>query len=352
MPNFKSIDKEKTIKKLEAALNFYGLDEEYSIEKIENKMLKLSRRGFGDLVSEIVQKANIDNINEMNKLLELLSAFGNILPNLELGGLSPTEMVEWHYDQKIEDIRDEEYSDTVLLNDAIGFLTYIKENKIILTQTLKELKRKDIHNLNDFLVNPDEIDPKIGDRVFKLQREVEARTVHFLKFLTDVAGLIKQRLNKITITKKGKRFLLLSSSQQYSILFETWLLDLDWSSLQYFDGDFIEAMQGEGSIILYRLAVLLDLKKTVTVHDFNKQIMAMLELRINKRNEHSLGFTTERAILDRLTYFGLLSCKHKIEQGGLPYRIRSENKEYSLTDFGRKYLINFILRDASNMVNQ
>jgi hypothetical protein len=342
MENFSLFDKEKITQKLQDALKYYGLDQEYPLDKIREKMLVSGQPGLGSLTAEISSKANFNSLDEANRFLRILSNFSNISPKTVLGGLSPMDVIKWQYHQKIELIGAEQYASTRLLQDSISFLTYIKNSQIVLTQTLKELKRKDIHNLNSLLVVPDEIDHKIGDKIFRLNSEVEAQTIHFIKYLVLAAHLIKQRLGKITMTDKGERFIRLAPVEQFQILFETWLYRLNWAFLTYFDEDFITSIQDKGSLAIFRLAILLDIKKKVSVGDFSQLIFAMVKTKIDEKDPHNLCFQVERTILARLEYFSLLDRGRELKSDNFPYQLRSENNEYLSSEFGRKFLNNFV----------
>ncbi|MHB8841507.1 MAG: plasmid pRiA4b ORF-3 family protein [Candidatus Aquicultor sp.] len=102
--------------------------------------------------------------------------------------------------------------------DVIAILNYIGDKELKLTQG-GNLTLKDTRAVNDLFVEPQKLDSKIGDHVYKLRTEEYARRVWFLRILSQKAGLTKIRHNKISQAKAAKNFLKKDPYQQLGLLF-------------------------------------------------------------------------------------------------------------------------------------
>jgi len=116
-----------------------------------------------------------------------------------------------------------------LLADVVNFLNYVDTDKgLRLTQTSKNLMLKDVRAINSLFVEPEELDEQIGDHLFRLRTEQEARRVHFIRCLCQAAGPVKIRKGWISQTKRATEFLKEPPFQQLCYLFIAWWWNDDW----------------------------------------------------------------------------------------------------------------------------
>ena len=116
-----------------------------------------------------------------------------------------------------------------LRQDMMALLTYVRDNKVVGTQSTGNMPLKHIRTVTAQFVNPPQLDTTIGDRVYKLRTETDIWSLYFLHILAEVGGLLK--------TEPGKRWKFPATSEifvktneliQVLSLLLTWWHQVNW----------------------------------------------------------------------------------------------------------------------------
>ena len=110
---------------------------------------------------------------------------------------------------------------TALLADLRVLLDHVGDRGLPLTDTGR-LRIADVRAINARLAQADDLDAKIGDRVFALRREDQAWRVHFLRLAAQAAGLLDARLGRIRRIARARAFARLAEDEAERRLFVAW----------------------------------------------------------------------------------------------------------------------------------
>jgi hypothetical protein len=119
---------------------------------------------------------------------------------------------------------------TALLADLGALLDHVGERGLPLTDTGR-LRIADVRAINARFAQPDQLDAKIGDRVFALRREDQAWRVHFLRLTAQAAGLLDARLGRVRRTARARAFARLAEDEAERRLFVAWWWKGAWDLL-------------------------------------------------------------------------------------------------------------------------
>ena len=126
-----------------------------------------------------------------------------------------------------------------LLNDVLTLLTYVRDHKIIGTQSTGNMPLKHIRAVTAEFVTPPLLDQQIGDHIYKLRTEFDVWPLFFVHKLLEVAELL--------VTPQGARWRLASASERFLdgdpltqalYLFSTWWHHVDWRVATCHDVEF------------------------------------------------------------------------------------------------------------------
>jgi len=119
--------------------------------------------------------------------------------------------------------------DLELLNDALTLLAYVRDHKVVGTQSTGNMPLKHIRAVTAEFVTPPLLDQQIGDHIYKLRTEFDVLSLFFIHRLLEVAELL--------VTPQGARWRLASASERFLdgdpltqalYLFSTWWHRVDW----------------------------------------------------------------------------------------------------------------------------
>ena len=113
--------------------------------------------------------------------------------------------------------------------DMVTFLSYLKENRVVGTQSTGNLPLKAVREIFAKFINPPVLDEKIGDRIFKLRSEEDVWPLFFLHMLANTSGLVtggQARLWKLT--SSGDAFLNAAAPLQLGFMLDVWWHYEDW----------------------------------------------------------------------------------------------------------------------------
>lgn len=127
-----------------------------------------------------------------------------------------------------------------LRRDMTSLLTYLRENKVIGTQSTGNLPLKAVKEITAHFVDPPKLEETLGEHVYKVHSESEVWPLYFLHFLAAAGGLIADNLARHwELTQMGEKFLDKPAQFQVWFLCVTWWTQVNWeiaSPISYDDG--------------------------------------------------------------------------------------------------------------------
>jgi hypothetical protein len=116
-----------------------------------------------------------------------------------------------------------------LRRDMVTLLTFVRDNKIIGTQSTGNMPLKAVREVTARFVDPPKLDTAIGDRIYKLRTEVDVWPLYFLHILADVGDLLViAPAQRWQLTPQGNEFLDADPLLQLSFLLTTWWYEVNW----------------------------------------------------------------------------------------------------------------------------
>lgn len=116
-----------------------------------------------------------------------------------------------------------------LRRDMVTLLTFVRDTKVIGTQSAGNMPLKVVRQVTARFVTPPILDHTIGDRTFKLRSEAEVWSLHFLRILAEVGGLfVSAPARRWQLTPYGEKFLGAEPLLQVSFLLTIWWTRVNW----------------------------------------------------------------------------------------------------------------------------
>jgi hypothetical protein len=116
-----------------------------------------------------------------------------------------------------------------LRRDTVHLLTYLRDHRVTGTQSTGNLPLKAIREATANFVHPPVLDPKIGDRTYKLRSEYDVWPVYFIHALLETGGLLLGgKARRLRPTSKGEQFLSTEPPLQVWFLLEIWWHHTNW----------------------------------------------------------------------------------------------------------------------------
>jgi hypothetical protein len=199
-------------------------------------------------------------------------------------------------------------------------LAFIRDNKVIGTQSTGNMPLKVVREVTARFVNPPQLDTKIGDQTFQLRSEEEVWPLYFLHILADVGGLIKTgRARRWQITAQAKRLLATPAPVQTAFLLGVWWHKVNWLVAYPYAG------MGDHLPYFFAKATLASLRTlptgtNVSFSDYAAKLISLGGLTWTAQDSHfadsALRASVERMVVDILADFGALKCRYRKEPLG------------------------------------
>jgi hypothetical protein len=111
----------------------------------------------------------------------------------------------------------------------ITLLTYVRDHKVVGTQSTGNMPLKAIREVTARFVDPPRLDHTIGDRTYKLRTEFDVWPLHLLHILAEVSGLLAiAPARRWRLTPAAERFLAFNPLLQVSFLLTVWWQLVNW----------------------------------------------------------------------------------------------------------------------------
>jgi hypothetical protein len=116
-----------------------------------------------------------------------------------------------------------------LRRDMLTLLTFVRDNKVVGTQSTGNLPLKAIRQVTANFVHPPLLDATIGDRTYKLRNETQIWPLYFLHIVADVGHLLESGpARRWKLTQGGLLFLNNPPLVQVAYLFLIWWHQVNW----------------------------------------------------------------------------------------------------------------------------
>lgn len=124
-----------------------------------------------------------------------------------------------------------------LRRDMETLLRFVRDNKIVGTQSTGNMPLKAVREVTARFVNPPRLDEVIGDHTYRLRSEMDVWSLYFLRNLAEAAGLLKTApARRWRLTPKGQEFSDMPPLLQLSYLLAVWWYKINWLVAYPFTG--------------------------------------------------------------------------------------------------------------------
>jgi len=113
--------------------------------------------------------------------------------------------------------------------DMVTLLSFVRDNRVIGTQSTGNMPLKAIREVTAHFVNPPKLDATIGGRTYSLRSEEHLWPLHLLHILAVVVCLLKAApARRWQLTAQGKKFLDAQPMVQAPFLLAVWWRKVNW----------------------------------------------------------------------------------------------------------------------------
>jgi len=117
-----------------------------------------------------------------------------------------------------------------LRRDMTSLLTYIRENKVVGTQSTGNFPLKAVKEIIAHFVDPPKFEVTLGEHVYKVHSESEVWPLYFLHILAAAGGLVDDNpARRWELTQMGENYLDKPAPFQVWFLCVTWWIQVNWA---------------------------------------------------------------------------------------------------------------------------
>lgn len=228
-----------------------------------------------------------------------------------------------------------------LRRDMITLLTYVRDNKVVGTQSTGNMPLKAVRQVTAQFVNPPQLDTTIGEHTYRLRSEVDVWPLYYLHILAEVGNLLKTAPGRRwQLTANGKKFLSNPPLVQIVYLFGFWWNQVNWLVAYPPRGMGEELPPTFSAITLGHLQKTCPVGKSVSFEKFADELIEKTGIVWTAQDttfaRMFLHSAIERMVIEILVVFGGVECKHEDEPLGS--EAISKLVTFELTQFGRALL--------------
>jgi len=227
-----------------------------------------------------------------------------------------------------------------LRRDMVTLLTFVRDNKVVGTQSTGNMPLKMVRQVTARFVEPPKLESTIGDHVYKLRSEAHLWPLYFLHILAEVGGLLAiAPARRWRLTPGGKEFLGTAPLLQVSFLLTVWWYEVNWLVAYPFVG------MGDALPPFFNLVTLARLRSLpigtpISFEEFADGLIEKTGLTWTAPD--SIVATTllrgsiTRMVIDVLADFGAVKCEYREEPLGKGTTLRLA--AFEITPFGKALL--------------
>lgn len=198
--------------------------------------------------------------------------------------------------------------------DMLTLLTYVRDNKVVGTQSTGNMPLKAIREVTARFVKPPTLDFQIGDRTYRLRSEDDVRDLCFLHTLGSVGALLLTApARRWLLTSHGTNFINAPPAMQLTFLLSVWWHKTNWLVAYPFMGMGEALPTGFNHTTLAHLRAL-PVSSAIAFEKFADELIAKTGLRWTSQDPtyHTMFLqgAVERMILGILETFGVLTLTY------------------------------------------
>jgi len=230
--------------------------------------------------------------------------------------------------------------DLSLRCDMLALLTFVRDNKVVGTQSTGNMPLKAVRELTARFVDPPQLDTTIGDRTFRLRSEEDVWSLYFLHILAEVGGLLATgRARRWRLTPDGERFLDEDPWLQVMFLLEVWWHQVNWL-VAYPLGGMGEALPSSFEYATLTRLRSLPINTRISFEEFADGLIRHTRLTWIAQDSSfatmALHSAVKRTVIDILATFGALEREYRDKPLGKG-TIR-DLAAFEITPFGKALL--------------
>ena len=227
-----------------------------------------------------------------------------------------------------------------LRRDMVTLLGYVRDNRVIGTQSTGNLPLKAVREVTARFVHPPKLEETIGDHTYRVRSAEHVWPLYHLHILADVGGLVDAgRARRWRLRSQGKRFLAADPWPQVLYLLSTWWHQVNWLVAYPFAG-MGESLPPRFSTLTLASLRALPVKKRIDFEKYADQLIQATGLTWTAPDmsfaRDSLHGAVERMIIGILEDFGVVTLEHKDKPLGRG--TISELVAFQITPFGKQLL--------------
>ena len=116
-----------------------------------------------------------------------------------------------------------------LRRDMVTLLQYIRDNKVVGTQSTGNMPLKDVREVTSRFADPPKLETRIGNHTYRIRSEADVWWLYLLHIIADVGHLLYIAPAQCwRITPDGEEFLGLGPLLQTSVLLSIWWYGVNW----------------------------------------------------------------------------------------------------------------------------
>ncbi len=256
--------------------------------------------------------------------------------NTNKNGLDGQRLNQWQRQYDIPELN-QQAENLPVRRDLITLLTFVRDNKVIGTQSTGNLPLKAVRQVTSKFVAPPELDMTIGER----RSEADVWPLYFLHVLCEVGGLLKiEPGRRWQLTRVGRKFLDAPALLQTALLFSVWWNEVNWLITFPVKG------MGGNLPLFFNMFTLEHLQKTYAVErvvsfaEFADNLIEKTGLEWSSPDSsfarESLHTSIQRMVIDILSTFGGLECEYREVPLGNQTTLKLDT--FEVTKFGKALL--------------
>jgi hypothetical protein len=134
-----------------------------------------------------------------------------------------------YLDHFINDKHNQIANSIELRQNMVTFLHFVRNNKVVGTQSTGNMPLKMISQLSKELVNPPKLENKVGDKIYRVRSETEVWPIYFPHILAEGGNLVRISKGKQwKLKSKGDKFLIMPELIQLWFLLMIWWHRINW----------------------------------------------------------------------------------------------------------------------------
>lgn len=226
-----------------------------------------------------------------------------------------------------------------LRQDMVTLLRYVRDHKVVGTQSTGNLPLKVVREVTARFVNPPQLDTTIGDHVYRLRSEEDIWSLHYLHILAEVGGLVAVApARRWRLTPQGEKFLETDPLLQVSYLLSIWWYQVNWLVAYPFTG-MGEALPPDFNRVTLAQLRSLPVGKSIAFEKFADRLIKKAGLTWTAKVDSapmSLRGSIQQMVINILAKFGGVTREYR--EDPLGKGTISKLDTFEITPFGKALL--------------